>query len=109
MAGVPASSHGSGGAASGLTKLFATTLGASGIAAGHGTLLIYILAQSALAGVSEAFTVRVNGDSGANYDAAYMGVTAGTTAAQGTQLAQTAWGALGLVHGSTGTDNYPSA
>src|SRR5690242_16252575 len=106
MAGVPASSHGSGGAASGLTKLFATTLGAtgsldtgaSGIAAGHGTLLIYILAQSALAGVSEAFTVRVNGDSGANYDAAYMGVTAGTTAAQGTQLAQTAWGALGLVH-----------
>lgn len=104
----------SGAPGSGLKKLFSTTLsgigaldtGASGIAAGHGTIYISILCQSSSV-ANDSFTARINGDTGANYDAMFR--QASGTQTFGTSLAQTSWTAGIVIHGTGNTANYASA
>lgn len=64
--------------------------GANGIAAGYGVITVYVIGRSTIASVDGGIFVRVNNDSGANYDQAYVGLDAGA-ATSGTALAQTQW------------------
>jgi hypothetical protein len=86
-------------AASGRVVLFDSTLGANaasidtgatGVAAGYNAISIYLIGRTTIASVDGGIFIRVNGDSGANYDQAFVGLDAGTTTS-GTALAQTQW------------------
>lgn len=102
-----------GGGSSGLVSLFDSTLGADsatidtgagGIAAGHVALLVCIIARTADAGANASLRVRLNNDSGANYDdSAVYNVNA--TPNGRTDLAQTGWSTT--THGDGGSAGYP--
>lgn len=112
---MPIISGGSGGGAGGLVRLLSVTrattgaldTGASAIATGHGMLRVVILARSAAAAATEAFSLRFNADSGANYDSAFQQGSSGGTS--GTSIGQTAITAAGLWTGNTETANYAAA
>lgn len=78
--------------------------GAGGIAAGYGCLLIDIVVRTDAVGALVQVNVRVNNDSGNNYDRQYIAGLSATAQAQ-TGLAETAW--QPIMHGSGGTANYP--
>lgn len=80
---MPIERSGGGGvaAAAGLVKLFDSTLGASattidtganGVAAGHTDLIIYLIGKTDIAAFQNSIGIRFNGDSGANYDYAWL-------------------------------------
>lgn len=111
MAGVPSSSHGS--SSQGLVSIFDQTLGAdtasidtgaNGIAAGHGVLIIWIIARTADAGAGGPLQITVNNDTSAIYDMQNVnGINA--TAGAGNTLAQANWQTT--THGSGGSAGYP--
>jgi hypothetical protein len=113
MPGSPSSSHGGSG---GLIKLLSTTRGTTGaldtgagaIAAGHGQLRIVAIVRTAVAATTEAFLVRFNGDSGANYDQAFQQGNGSPGQSGGGSAAQTSISAGGLLTGNTATASYAS-
>lgn len=97
----------------GLTSLFTSTLGApaasidtgaAGIAAGHGTLIVYFMGQDTTAGAAQNVKVTVNNDSGANYDIALFSGN-GATASASSGTASNNWNPI--IHGNAGTTGYP--
>lgn len=100
----------------GLVKLVTVTnvgtssldTGANAIPTGHDTLIVMMLVRSAIVGATEAYTMRFNGDSGANYDAQNINATSTSVASSATGGATSIF-AGGLVHGTTGTANYATA
>lgn len=84
MASVPTSSHGSSGAAGDETLLSTTTLGAdgvfdvTGISGAYNDLRLVLVARGTRAAVNDFLQMRLNNDSGANYDSAWSINTVGT-------------------------------
>lgn len=104
---------GSGGAG-GLVKLQTVTrastgsldTGASAIPVGHGHLWVVFVCRTAVAATTESYTLRFNGDSGANYDSNYQqGSTAGSSNGL---LAQTSVNIGAALTGNTAAANYVS-
>lgn len=99
---------------SGLTQLFTTTLGSTGaldtganaIPSGHGGLYVVALCRSAVAASNEAVTIRINGDSGAHYDDAFIWNSSATSPTSGQTHAGTSWTDGMLVTGATSTAGY---
>ena len=95
-------------AGSGLVKLFEATLGApaasidtgaNGIAAGHGDLIVMLVANSAATGNGFTIAVQFNGDTGAHYDYVWSRATiAGISLVHG-EAATSA--AIGQITGTT--------
>lgn len=105
----------SGLAGTGLVKLFESTLGvaaatidtgAGGIVAGHGDLIILIITQNNVAAATATTLMRVNNDSGANYDNQNVSGSNGAAGA-GISLAATSWSFV--THGTAGTAGYPGS
>jgi len=99
------------GGSGGMTKLFDSTLGsdaasidtgAAGIAGGYAAIQVQMVLRTASAGANEVAWVRVNNDSGNNYDWAYVRVN-GTTVGGGSTSAGAQWEAV--AGGSGGTAN----
>lgn len=113
---MPVFGGGGSGGSGGLVRLKTVTngstaaldTGAASIPAGHGSLYIVAYARSAVAGATEAYTLRFNGDSGGNYD--FSGVQGSNSAVTSTPgVAQTAVTPSGLIVGNTALANYASA
>lgn len=101
-------------AGTGLVHLYETTLGATGaldtgasaIPTGHGHLIVYILCRAAGASNTDGYSLRVNGDTGANYDLNYSYF--GSAASSGAVANGTSWTAAGVVTANSNTANYAS-
>lgn len=101
-----------GGGAGGLVKLLTVTrgstgaldTGASAIPTGHGWLRVVVIARSAAAAATEAFTLTFNGDGGSHYITAFQQGSAGGSS--GTVALGTSIGAAGLWTGNTATATY---
>ena len=102
-------------AGSGMVKLFDSTLGsaaasidtgAGGIAGGHGDLIVLLTLATLAAGTPDTAFMRLNNDSGANYDNGFV-QSVGSTVTGAGNTAGNQWG-VGA-HGNAGTTGYPSA
>ena len=85
--------------ASGRVVLFDSTLGAdaasidtgaNGIEPGHNILTVYVYGRTTQVAVSSSISVRLNNDSGANYDQGFVGWVTGAVSGGGS-VAQTSW------------------
>ena len=103
-----------GGGSAGLVSLFDSTLavaaasidtGAGGIAAGHGSLIVFCVTQSAKVATQDQLNITFNNDSGTNYDRAVIYEANGTPGGV-ENFAQTA---LQITTHATGgsTTSYP--
>ena len=99
----------------GLNKLVSITLGstaaldtgANAIPTGHGSLIVLIWCRTAAAATTEAYTLTLNGDSGAHYDDHHFQFSGGTQTS-GVTVAATSWTASGLLIGDNDTASFVS-
>lgn len=103
---------GGGSGGGGLVQLATVTRGSTGaldtgaaaFTSGHGHLRIVAIVRTAAAATTEGYTLRFNGDSGANYIAAYQ--QGSSTGSSGTVALSSAVTAAGLLTGNNATANY---